>query len=132
MTVAEYPHLKQQKLFYVSPTTMRWRVTYSESGGWSKWSSGADHEPEWDSAATYQVEPIPTPVCYQSRIRVPAPERVAPSFEAEYYVPQGWGAESRKWIGSRSDNRLLADGLVYSSYEGAEARHQAWLKLEEG
>ena len=131
MVVAEYPHLKQQKLFYVSPDTMRWRVTYDESGGWSVWSSGADHEPEWDSAATYQVEPIPTPVCYQPRILVPAPERVAPMKGTDYYVPANTSVERWKWCDIECDKRFLRDGLVYLRYEDAEARRQAWLKLEE-
>jgi len=55
----EYPHVKQQKVFYVSPYTMRWRVTFGESGIWTKWFSGAEYEPPWYAAGTYEVEPIP-------------------------------------------------------------------------
>jgi len=126
----EYTHLKERLMFYSDPTGMRWRVMYDKDTGWSKWLSGADYEPDWYPLSRYEVEPIPTLVYYQQRMKVPTPERVAPSWGAEYYVPQEWGAESRKWNDSRSDNRLLADGMVYISYEDAEARHQAWLKLE--
>jgi len=129
--MTEYPHLKQKKLFYVSPDTMRWRVTYDESGGWSVWSSGAEYEPEWDSAATYQVEPIPTPVCYQPRIQVPTPERVAPPLGAEYYRPANTSVELWVWTGSKWDKEFLSAGLVYLTEAKAEARRQAWLKLEE-
>jgi len=60
MIAVEYPHLEQQKLFYVSPTAMRWRSTFGERGIWSKWFSGAEYEPPWFAAGTYEVEPVPT------------------------------------------------------------------------
>jgi len=129
MTI-EYPHLLQQQLFYSSPKSMRWRSEYTKNYGWSVWVLGADHEPMWYPLSRYEVEPVPA-MYYQARILVPAPERVAPPLGAEYYRPANTSVELWVWTGSTWDKEFLSAGLVYLTEAKAEARRQAWLKLEE-
>jgi len=130
MTV-EYSNIKSQRLFYSNPSAMRWRKM-SYQGVVSAWVLGANQEPDWVSEATYQVEPIPTPVCYQAHILVPAPERVAPMKGTDYYVPSNTCVERWKWCDIECDEQFLSAGLVYLTEINARARRQAWLKLEEG
>jgi len=126
----EYRHLKQRNLFYSNPTAMRWRVGHDLITGWSEWFSGVDHEPDWYPLNRYEVELASTLVCYQSRIRVPTPEMVAPSAGTKYYS-YSVGVRRYVWSDCRYDRRLLHEGLVYLTEVKAAERYQAWLKLEE-
>jgi len=131
MMTAQYPHLKERLMFYSNPTGMRWRVWYQADVGWSVWILGADGEPTWDSEIRYEVEPISTPVSYQPRIQVPTPERAAPPWGTEYYIPAGEGVFALEWHGSEFDKQILSDGRVYLTEENAESRRQAWFVLED-
>lgn len=67
-------------------------------------------------------------------VEVPAPEKVAPADDAEYFVPQflDIGAyEALYWKQDELDARLLERGLVYLDKESAIARAKAMLITQE-
>ncbi len=67
-------------------------------------------------------------------VEVPAPERVAPEEDSEYFNPNVFMDEmfsNEEWIGSASNFRELERGLVYLRKEDAIARAKAMLLTKE-
>lgn len=94
---------------------------------------GRIYEPTWREHLEYRVKPK---LCFQARVEVPRPERLAPSVGTEIYVPYfGTGilvspVASNVWADTPHDWNLLVQGLVYLTKKDAEARAQAMARLE--
>ena len=67
-------------------------------------------------------------------VEVPAPEKVAPPVDTEYFVPHGLDRDAYEafyWAQEEWDARLLERGLVYLDKESAIARAKAMLITKE-